>query len=107
MNVINWILQNWDIILAVIVVIAAIIYAIKTGNGKLLRAILFAAVTAAEKEFGGGTGELKKSTVLSWVYEKLPSILKMLFSETQLSVMIENALAEAKEKWKENPALLE
>ena len=60
------------------------------------------AVTKAEKEFGGGTGKLKLAAVSDWIYQRIPAVLKLLFSEKDIEKLIESALEEAKKAWGTN-----
>ena len=67
-----------------------------------LKQIIFALVTDAEKELGGGTGKLKSAKVAAWVYDKIPDELKPLFSEDDIQGMIDTVLKEAQEYWNKN-----
>lgn len=67
-----------------------------------LKQIIFSLVTDAEKELGGGTGKLKSARVAAWVYDKIPDILKPLFSAEDIQGMIETVLKEAQEYWSKN-----
>ncbi len=107
MKILNFITQYWDSLLVVILFIAAMIVLFVTGRKKVVKQILFALVTKAEQEFGSGTGALKKAMVISWIYEKLPAILKLMITEKTLDKWVEDALAYAKEKWASNEKLLD
>lgn len=101
MNFINFITANWDSILAAAVIIASIFFAVVKQEKAIIFKMLYALVTEAEKQYGGGTGELKLSSVVAQVYEKLPSISKFIPVKT-LEKWVETALVEAREKWKKN-----
>lgn len=75
---------------------------IKRGETAVLNRILFGLVTKAEKEFGGGTGKLKLAAVSDWIYQRIPAVLKLLFSEKDIEKLIEDALEEAKKAWGTN-----
>ena len=105
MNVINFVAQNWDFILLIIAAVTALAVAIFKGNKTVVMKMLFSLVTEAEREYGGGTGALKLSAVLTELYPKLPALIKMLVSEEHLTDWIEEALAAAKSKWETNMAL--
>lgn len=105
MKIVNFLLMNWDSVLVVLTVIAVFIVLYARGEKKLLGYILYTLVTEAERQYGSGTGELKKAAVISWVHDKLPAILKIIITETRLSELIEKALAFAKAKWAENAAI--
>ena len=69
--------------------------------------MLYALVTEAEKDLGGGTGSLKLASVIEKVYPKLPTIIKTFITEATLKKWIETALAAAKEAWAQNAKLAE
>jgi len=107
MNILNFILSNWDSILIVLIAMITIIIRYKKGEKTILNEILFKLVTKAEQEFGTGTGELKKAAVLEWIYDKVPALMKMLLTKKELENMIEKALEYAKGKWEKNSKLRE
>ena len=72
--------------------------------GKVLQ-ILFNLVTQAEKQFGSGTGSLKYAAVADWIYQRIPAVLKLLFTSSDIEKMIEAALEEAKKAWGANENL--
>lgn len=102
MNVINFILEHWDIITLVTAAVACIVYAVFKGNKSVVMNMLFSLVTEAEKNFGSGTGALKLATVIEQVYPKLPTIIKTFISSATLTKWVEEALVLAKKKWEEN-----
>jgi len=105
MNLISFFLQNWDsILLIVAAVILTVIFAIK-GEMGILFSIAFRLVTEAEKQYGSGTGLLKKAAVIEWLYDKVPAVLRLFFAKEQLEQIIEEALATAKQKWETNPSI--
>ena len=110
MNVIQFLLQHLDTILTLLSIVAVLVLGLVyiTKNGRnFINAMLLSFVTIAEKEFGAGTGALKKSQVVTAVYERLPSIMRLFISEATVSKLIDNAVQEAKAKWKENARLAE
>ena len=102
MKIIAFLLANWDSVLVVLAFLALIVVLIKRGETAVLNRILFGLVTKAEKEFGGGTGKLKLAAVSDWIYQRIPAVLKLLFSEKDIESMIETALEEAKKAWGNN-----
>lgn len=102
MAVLKWLLFNWDSVVLVALVFAIIIYLIKTGQTKILMQIAVKLVTDAEGECGSGTGIIKLSEVVGKLYEKLPSVVRILFTEKQLVQITEKVLEEAKKKWETN-----
>lgn len=91
------IMNNWDSVLVVILFIIGILFMIKKGATKQVNEILFFLATKAEREFGNGTGLLKYAAVTTWLYEKLPSIIKILFTSKQIDQMIEKAVKDMKD----------
>lgn len=102
MAVLKWLLLNWDSVVLIALVFAIIIYLIKTGQTKILKQIAVKLVTDAEGECGSGTGVIKLSEVVGKLYEKLPSVVRILFTEKQLVQITEKVLEEAKKKWETN-----
>lgn len=107
MNIIQFLFANWDSVLVVLAFLALIVVLIKRGETKVLNKVLFSLVTQAERQFGGGTGKLKLAAVSDWIYQRIPAVLKLLFSEKDLERMIETALEEAKKAWGNNDNLKE
>lgn len=107
MQILKWLLLNWDSVLLVAIVATFIIYLIKTGQTKILKQIALKFVTEAESEYGAGTGVIKLSEVVSKLYSYLPSVIRLLFTEKQLVRIAEMVLEEAKKKWETNDNLTE
>lgn len=93
---INFIIANWDSVLVVVLFILFLLVLIKKGAIKQVNEMLFYLVTEAEAQFGGGTGQLKYAAVVAWLYEKLPTIIKILFTQKQIDILIENAVLRMK-----------
>lgn len=102
MELLKWLIFNWDSVVLVAVVLAILIYLIKTGQTKILKQIAVKLVTDAEGECGSGTGIIKLSEVVGKLYDKLPGIIRILFTEKQLVQITESVLEEAKKKWEAN-----
>ena len=107
MNIIYFLLANWDSVLVVLGFIVLCVVLVKRGETKILKHILFNLVTQAEREFGSGTGALKYAAVSDWIYQRLPAVLKLLFTAKDIDTMIEAALTEAKQKWDTNKDMKE
>ena len=69
--------------------------------------MLYALVTEAEKQFGAGTGALKQSTVIKWVYERLPAVVKLFITAATLERWVDEAVIKAKEQWAKNANIKE
>ncbi len=105
MNILNFVLSNWDSIIIVALFVALIVFLIARKQYAILDKIVFALVTEAEKQYGGGTGAVKLAAVIDWVYPKIPAIIRLFITAAQLTAIIERVLAEAQDKWKKNPNL--
>ena len=105
MNVLTFLAKNWDSVLVVVAFLALVVVLIKRGETKILKQILFNLVTQAEKQFGSGTGSLKYAAVADWIYQRIPAVLKLLFTSSDIEKMIEGALEEAKKAWGANENL--
>lgn len=107
MNILNFIITNWDSILLVLAVVGVLVLLWYKGQKKLVFKILDALVTEAEKSYGGGTGSLKQATVISQIYDKLPAIFKSIVSVTTLEEWVDEVVKISQKKWEENPKLKE
>lgn len=105
MNVLTFLAKNWDSVLVIVAFLAVVVALIKRGETKILKQILFNLVTQAEKQFGSGTGSLKYAAVADWIYQRIPAVLKLLFTSSDIEKMIEAALEEAKKAWGANENL--
>ena len=105
MNVLTFLAKNLDSVLVVVAFLALVVVLIKRGETKILKQILFNLVTQAEKQFGSGTGSLKYAAVADWIYQRIPAVLKLLFTSSDIEKMIEAALEEAKKAWGANENL--
>lgn len=107
MNVLEFIATNWDFILLIVAAVAAVVFFAFKGNKSVVMRMLYVLVTEAERIYGGGTGSLKLAAVIDEIYPKLPAVLKLFISEKTLTKWVEDALAAAKETWKQNAAIAE
>lgn len=105
MQILKWLLLNWDSVILVGAVVGIIAYLIKTGQTKILKQLAVKFVTDAEGECGEGTGVIKLSEVVAKLYNHLPSVVRVLFTEKQLIKIAESVLEEVKEKWEANENL--
>ena len=105
MNVLTFLAKNWDSVLVIVAFLAVVVVLIKRGETKILKQILFNLVTQAEKQFGSGTGSLKYAAVADWIYQRIPAVLKLLVTSSDIEKMIEAALEEAKKAWGANENL--
>jgi heme/copper-type cytochrome/quinol oxidase subunit 2 len=98
MSILNFLAANWDSVLVVVVVIAVVVF--------LIVKMLFALVTWAEREYGGGTGSLKLAAVIEKIYPHIPAVIRLFLPADALVRLIEKALEQAKLRWEQNPVLL-
>lgn len=83
------------LILALIVIVCVLL--LQTKYKAQAAKLLLYLVTIAEKEFGSGTGQLKYSAVTTWLYEKLPSLAKLILTSSTIDALIEGAVNQMKE----------
>lgn len=105
MDILKFLAHNWDSILLIIAVVVVLVLLYKRGRIDIIKKVLFSLVSRAEKEFGSGTGELKKAAVIEWIYEKLPKIVTVFITTKEIEHLIESVLEYAKTKWAANGAL--
>lgn len=103
MEVLKFIIANFDNIIAILVILLAIICALVALRYPTLKNTLIQLVTEAEIKFPfKESGELKKSFVLNEIYKILPGWMKTFVTYSMLSWMIEKSLVVAKELWGNN-----
>ena len=107
----NFILENWYMIVVGVCLIAAIIFAVvkfsklsDTQKYETIRGWLLQAVILAEQEYGSGTGKMKLSVVYDQFCKTLPWIAKVLSFEV-FSEYVDKALEEAKAILRGNEAI--
>ena len=88
-------------ILIVLVAIFSLIWMWKKGYRKQVREILLILVIQAEKAWGSGTGAVK----FSEVYNKLPTIVTLLFTRNDIEQMINDAVEQMKKYIESNSAV--
>lgn len=125
MEVLLFIAKHWHDILVVILLIASVITGLNKWvqkNGPIFKEmsvqerlayitrlltnlvpIALVLVTDAEIEFGGGTGQLKRSYVIDELYKRVPDDYKKYITEDNLDAIINKALDEAEKLWTNNP----
>ena len=111
--VIDFLANNWFLIVVLISVIVLFIRAGKIYSGlpseeqqkKVLEWLLYA-VSKAEKKMGSGTGKLKLRMVYDWFLDKFPSIAPVV-SFDQFSIWVDIALEEMRKAIETNPKFRE
>ncbi|GHU95023.1 hypothetical protein FACS1894208_07110 [Clostridia bacterium] len=105
MNILKFLLSNWDSILVVVAAAAGVIALIAQKQYAILDKIAFSLVTEAEKKYGGGTGAAKFAAVIEWLYPKIPALIRLFVTSKQLEGIIERVLSDAQKRWANSPYL--
>ena len=99
----EWVTNYWPVILALIAVLVVVIYAIykftkqpKEEQLNKIREWLLYAVTAAQKQFGSGTGQIKLRYVYDKFLTKFPTFATIVSFEL-FSNLVDEALVKFKE----------
>ena len=107
----EFIIENWPLIVAALAVIAAVVVAVARFVGlpteKQLAKVkewLLWAVTEAEKDLGGGTGKLKLQQVYDLFVQRFPWLAKAVSFEL-FSSLVDEALDEMREMLDNNQAV--
>ncbi|HZJ78876.1 MAG TPA: hypothetical protein VFD52_08770 [Clostridia bacterium] len=98
----NIILSNYEFILLTIAIVCTIIARLVNEELCSSKNRLFELITNAEKNYGGGTGALKKAAVVAEFSKSLSLLLKTFLGSNGISTMIEKALTHAKAVWAES-----
>ena len=85
----------------VLVAIISLIWLWRKGYRKQVREILLILVVQAEKAWGSGTGAVK----FSEVYNKLPTIVTLLFTRNEIEQMINDSVERMKRYIESNSAV--
>lgn len=108
MNIINYLVENWVLVVVVAVLVGVCVWSVmqfvKLPPSKQLAKVqewLLWAVTVAESELGSGTGQLKLRYVYDMFVEKFPAIAKAITFE-YFSSMVDKALEKMKEILNQN-----
>ena len=90
----NWIVENWSLVLIAVLVIAGLINLVLNDKKKAKEWLLMA-VTEAEKALGEKTGALKLRCVYDLFLQRFPVFSKFISFE-EFSGMVDEALVEMK-----------
>ncbi len=91
--------MNIDIILYVLcgIVLVLAMYLIIFKQNVAIKNIALKWVIEAERTYGSGTGEIKYNYVVGAIYERIPFIFRVFFTEKMIDNIIENAVDYMKE----------
>lgn len=112
----NFIINNWTFIITLLSCLYLGYTKLKKWNSlkeeekvdvalKILREQMLSYVSAAEKEFGSGTGRLKRSEVIKKIYKDYPVLNKVLNQEKLIKTLddyIDESLIELKNLLQDN-----
>lgn len=99
----DFLVKNLPNIITIIVFIGICLVLVKRGYTPKVKEMLFWLVIRAEEMCQGGTGAIKFSAVVTMIYNKLPSIVQLLFTQKQMEALIEEAVQRMKDYLKANP----
>lgn len=106
----NWLFENWYIVLGIISVLGAVTWAVYKFLGlptkeqvAKIKEWLLLAVTEAETQLGGGTGQIKLSYVYNMFISKFPVAAKMI-TFAVFSLWVDDALDQMKKLLETNKA---
>lgn len=85
----EFIASNIEFLLTTLCAVIVCIILARRGQLKKIREIVLSLCVNAEIKYGGGTGEIKKSSVIEAIYDLLPSWGKLFISERTISNIIE------------------
>ena len=113
MKMMNWVAENWFLLVALAAVLGVSTCAVycfvglptEKQLGKIKEWLLYA-VTMAERELGGGTGRLKLRYVYDWFLKTFPWLAKVVSFEL-FSSLVDEALEEMKRLMESNTAVSE
>lgn len=102
MNILEFLAVNYGNGIVIFLMAFSLFWRVKIGYKSQVNEMLMYLVTRAESIYGDGTGELKYSVVVTWVYERLPSLAKVILSKNDINGLIEKAVHEMKNYLSEN-----
>lgn len=94
---IDFLVNNLDFILTFIVAAIVCIIMARRGQIKKIKEIVLALCVNAEITYGGGTGAIKKSSVIEAIYDLLPGWAKVFISDKTISDLVEEGKAKMDE----------
>lgn len=111
MEILKMILENWLILVIVLILVLFAVYAVlrflkltpQQQLSKVKTALLYM-VTEAEKELKSKTGRVKRSMVWEWLVERFP-VISLFITEEKYDELLDQALAEFKAMLENNESL--
>ena len=102
----DFIMQNWQILLAILVLVIVLIALWFVGKKDFVKKVLYFMVCKAEQSFGSGTGEVKFDYVLAQFYANMPLFIRLLFPLPLVKQYIELAVEKLKTELSQGMNLL-
>lgn len=94
---IDFLINNLDFFLIFFIAVIASIIMARRGQIKKIKEIVLALCVNAEITYGGGTGAIKKASVIEAIYDILPGWAKIFISEKTISDLVEEGKAKMDE----------
>lgn len=91
-------LTYWSDVLLVVVVAIVLVILYKKGKKDLVKSIVKTLVVKAQIALGSTTNTAKYNLVIATLYEKLPLILRLIFTKTEIDIYIDDAVKWLKAK---------
>lgn len=107
MNILNFMIGvlkgNWLDLLVVLIFVVAVVLLWKKGKKQAVKSMIYYLVCKAEQQFGSKTGDIKFAAVTTWLYDRLPLIVRFVFTKEEIGQYIEEAVIKLKKYLQENP----
>jgi hypothetical protein len=84
-EIFDFLYMHWSSVLIVLALLITAFVLYIRGEKRILNYILYSLITEAERQYGSGTGQLKKAAVIAEIYTRLPAIIKIFITEQRLS----------------------
>lgn len=114
MNIINWILGNWFLVVVFMCFFGCFILYIRkffklptNEQIKVIKDFIYTLVLSAEKELGSSTGQAKLATVIQKFYSTCPIDLRKFMTEKMIIDFIEESVERMKKYFENNPVAQE
>lgn len=91
--------MNYDLVanmLLILLVICVMVYLFRIGKKCVAKKFLLELVLKAEDKFGGGNGDVKYAYVVTQFYDKLPSIIRRLYTKAEIGDIIDKLVIQLK-----------
>lgn len=88
----TWLVAYWLDVIVVAAALLGIALLVRRGRVDIVKKLVLYLVVQAQKELGSGTGPLKYATVIAAVYSRLPFILRLVFTRTNIDNFINEAV---------------